>query len=373
MRVVHYYARYLEHPSGVTDSIENWVRQARRAGHDVIVLCAPVPVPRELPVDVRGAVRVLPHAGRGRTTWVPRRLGRHVATGDVLYLHEGWVASNVVAARHGRRLGATVVLMPHGVYESGVTSRLRDVVGVRRAAERGVLRRADWIHVFYPSETDLVDAVEDRAVGGADRTAATLVLPNGAPEAGDAPRWLGGGGYFLWMGRYDPDHKGLDHLLHRWSELPSPRPRLVLAGPDFRGGRGRTADLVAELGLGDVVEVRRSVRGDDKERLIRGCRAYLHPSRWESCSIMLLEMLAAGVPTLVSATIHAAEPFAAQGVALAHDFGVPGRLGASLAAVDENGELGETARKWVAETATWDRVGVAYGDWLARVAEGGPR
>ncbi|GED08584.1 glycosyltransferase family 4 protein [Cellulosimicrobium cellulans] len=370
MRVAHYYARFLSHPSGVTDSIENWVRQARRAGHDAVVLCAPVPAPRELAADVRGAVRTTPHVGRSRTTWVPRGLGRHVAPGDVLYLHEGWVASNVVAARQGRRRGAVVALMPHGVYETGITSRLKDVAGIRRTVEAGVLRRVDWIHVFYPSEVELVDVVVRRLTAHAP---SVLALPNGAPAPEDTVRWAGGGGYFLWMGRYDPDHKGIDHLLHRWSELPSPRPRLVLAGPDFRGGRGRTADLAADLGLGRDVEVRGSARGDDKERLIRECRAYLHPSRWESCSIMLLEMLAAGVPTLLSATIHAAEPLATQGVALAHDFGSPDGLDASLAAVDENHELGRSARKWVAETATWDRVGAAYGEWLARLDQGGAR
>lgn len=367
MKVVHYYARYLEHPSGVTDSIENWARLARRSGYDVEILSAAVASPRELPADLRDVARTVSHVGRGRTSWVPTGLARSLAPGDVVYLHEGWVVSNAVAARQARRRGASVVTMPHGVYETGVTSGLRDVVGARLAVERAALERADWLHVFYPSEADLVDGVAPR------RTARTLVLPNGAPDTGAVPRWCGGGGFYLWMGRYDPDHKGIDNLLRRWAELPAPQPRLVLAGPDFRGGRGRVAELVRELGLGDRVEVRANATGEEKDRLIRECRAYLHPSRWESCSILLLEMLAAGVPTLVSATIHAASPFAAAGVSVVYDFGRPGGLGASLGLVDENRELGQTARKWVSETATWDRLGDEYGAWLAGVAEGAAR
>ncbi|WP_069385812.1 glycosyltransferase family 4 protein [Cellulosimicrobium cellulans] len=364
MRVVHYYARYLQHRSGVTDSIENWVRQARRSGHDAMIVCAAVASPRELPADVGDAVRTVAHVGRGRTSWVPTGLGRTLAPGDALYLHEGWVLSNLAAAHEARRRGATVVVMPHGVYETGITSRLRDVVGIRRRAERAVLRRADWLHVFYPSEADLVDDVAPR------RSAATLVLPNGAPDADAVPRWCGGAGYYLWMGRYDLDHKGVDNLLRRWAELPAPRPRLVLAGPDFRGGRRRTADLVAELGLGGTVEVRGNATGEDKARLMRECRAYLHPSRWESCSILLLEMLAAGVPTVVSATIHAAAPLARAGAVVVHDFGRPGGLGAVLGAVDGDEELSRAARTWVHGTATWDRLGEEYGAWLAGLEEG---
>jgi len=367
MRVVHYYARYLEHPSGVTESIENWARQARRSGYEVEILSAAVPAPRELPADLRDVARTVRHVGHGRTSWLPTGLTRALAPGDVLYLHEGWVASNAVAAHQARRRGASVVMMPHGVYETGITSGLRDAAGVRAALERATLRSADWLHVFYPSEADLVDGVAPR------RTTRTLVLPNGAPDPDAVPRWTGGGGFYLWMGRYDPDHKGLDNLLRRWAELPQPRPRLVLAGPDFRGGRSRTAGLVTGLGLDDSVEVRGNATGEEKDRLIARCRAYLHPSRWESCSIMLLEMLAAGVPTLVSATIHAAQPFAAAGVAAVHDFGTPGGLGGSLGVVDENRELGQTARKWVGETATWDRLGAEYGEWLAGLSEGAAR
>ncbi len=367
MRVVHYYARFLAHPSGVTESIENWVRQAHRAGREAAVLCASVPDPRELPTDLRGCVRTVSHVGRGRTSWVPTGLAGEVGEGDVLYLHEGWVLSNVAAARSARARGAVVVLMPHGVYEPGVTTRLRDLAGARRAAEASVVRRADWLHVFYASEGPLAEGV----AGG--RSGNTLVLPNGAPSPAEVPRWVGGGDYFFWMGRYDPDHKGIDNLLRRWAELPAPRPRLVLAGPDFRGGRERTARLVRDLGLGDCVELRGNARGEEKWLLVTGCRAYLHPSRWESCSITVLEMLAAGVPVVVSSTIHAAEPLRAADVAVVAHVDRPGGLLGPLQEVDENRDLGRRAREWTERAATWDRVGARYGDWLSRVEEGAVR
>ncbi|MBN0040005.1 glycosyltransferase [Cellulosimicrobium cellulans] len=367
MRVVHYYARFLAHPSGVTDSVENWVRQARRAGYEAVVLCASVPAPRDVPEDLRGSVRTVTHLGRGRTSWVPTGLASEVRPGDVVYLHEGWVVSNVVAARSARARGAVVVLMPHGVYEPGITSRLRDVAGARRAAEASVVRRVDWLHVFYPSERRLAD---DVARG---RTAPALVLPNGAPAPDEVPRWVGAGDYFLWMGRYDPDHKGIDNLLRRWAELPVPCPRLALAGPDFRGGRERTARLVRELGLDGTVELRGNARGEEKWLLITGCRAYLHPSRWESCSITLLEMLAAGVPTVVSSTIHAADPLRSAGAAVVADFARPTGLLGPLEEVDGNRDLGRRAREWTEGSATWERVGAEYRGWLSSLEEGAVR
>ncbi|MBD5785280.1 glycosyltransferase family 4 protein [Cellulosimicrobium terreum] len=363
MRVVHYYARFLVHPSGVTSSIEGWVRVARRAGHDVEIWCAPVDHPRALPDDVAGLVRAVPHLGRGRTSWLPRGVGRRIRGGDVCYLHEGWVASNAVAASVVRRRGATLVLMPHGVYEPGVVTRTRDVLGIRRAVERSVLRRVDRLHVFYPSEAGLVTAT------GSPRRP-YVALPNGAPEPADVVPWQGGGGYFLWMGRYDVVHKGIDHLLLQWSRLPRPRPRLVLAGPDFQGGRARTVALVARLGLQDDVEVLGNADDARKAALARDCSAYLHPSRWESCSIMLLEMLASGVPVLVSRSIHATSDLVAAGAVVSHDFSTGDGLGDALARVADDAELGWSARGWVQVSATWDRVGDRYAGWLDTLAQG---
>src|SRR5436853_7577539 len=44
------------------------------------------------------------------------------------------------------------------------------------------------------------------------------------------------GGYVLWIGSFDPEHKDLDLLLQAIARLPSVRrPAVGLHGPDWRG------------------------------------------------------------------------------------------------------------------------------------------
>jgi glycosyltransferase involved in cell wall biosynthesis len=254
--------------------------------------------------------------------------------------------------------------MPHGVYEPGITSGIRDVASIRRTLERFVVRSAETIHVFYASEAAL-----PAQIAAVDKVDA-IVFPNGAPTPDRTENWVGGGGYFLWMGRYDPSHKGLDNLLRQWAALARARPPLVLAGPDYKDGRARTAQLVEELGISGDVTLLDDMRDKEKDTLMRRCSAYLHPSRWESCSIMLLEMLSAGVPTVVSSTIHAAEPLSSAGVAVAHDFSSDADLGLTLSMVRDNHHLGRAASAWVESLATWDRIGERYGGWLDKVSKG---
>ncbi|OUE19415.1 GDP-mannose:cellobiosyl-diphosphopolyprenol alpha-mannosyltransferase [Clavibacter michiganensis] len=349
-RIHHYYARYLEHPSGVTDSIDHWARAAADAGWDARILCAEPPAGRGHR-EPSPLTRTIPHLGRGRGSYVPRGLLRVLRRGDLLVIHEGWVVSNVVAAVMAKVRGARLVVMPHGVYERQIVENQRDVLGLRRHLDRLVLRMADAVHVFYAGEQDVVRAVEPRV-------ARFVTVPNGADPVPDAAAWRGGGDHFVWIGRFDVLHKGLDNLVDAWAGLPEPRPRLILAGPDFQGGRARIAEAVEARGLTGSVELRSHVGGTEKNELLTTCRAYIHPSRWESCSIMLLEALAAGVPSLISRTIHAADELGDEGILDVVDLrGVEGELAAALGRVDGDRELGRRARAWASTVGTWDAVG----------------
>jgi glycosyltransferase involved in cell wall biosynthesis len=351
-RVLHYYARYLEHPSGVTDSLNNWAQISMRAGDDVRILAASPRGGGSNEFALESITTVIPHAGNSRGSWIPIGLGRVLRRNDLLVLHEGWVLSNAFASLVARWRGAKVIVMPHGVYEDQIISSQRDLFGMRGQIERWVLRGAAAVHVFYPGEIGVVSAFE--------RTASQfIVAPNGAADPGIEKVWTGEGDYFLWMGRFDVFHKGIDHLLAFWSALPSPRPRLLLAGPDFMGGKAQVAALIEALDLADSVQVRGRVTGAEKDSLLAGCRAYLHPSRWESCSIMLLEALAAGVPSLISSSIHAAVELEPMDVLRSADFSEgTGGTRSPISEVDRNRELGNRARQWAKTHGSWNAVGV---------------
>ncbi|MCS5735574.1 glycosyltransferase family 4 protein [Herbiconiux daphne] len=349
-RVRHYYARYLEHPSGVTDALDHWAAASTLAGDDVEILAARPRGADRNEFAQSDLTKTIRHWGRGRGTWIPIGLARELRKDDILYLHEGWVFSNVAAAVIARLKGAKTVVMPHGVYEKQIVQNQRDFLGLRRRLEKYILKHASAVHVFYAGEQDVVREFEPSVK-------TFITLPNGAPLVPEKARWTGSGDYFLWIGRFDVFHKGLDNLVRFWSELPEPKPRLVLAGPNFAGGREVIADLVDRLGLSDVVELRGRITGTEKDQLLAEARAYIHPSRWESCSIMLLEATAAGVPSLISSSIHAADELEPIGVVHSTSFEIADSNGTdALSRVDRNRTLGDAALAWARTEGSWATV-----------------
>lgn len=358
-RVVHYYPRFLDHRSGVTESIAAWAEIAASA--------LPTEVWAATPVDGRPhrdaerlselgiPLRHVQHLGRSGRSYLPRWGRTDLGPGDLVYVHEGWVPANVIAARWARRRGATVVSMPHGVYAPEVVEAGRDVLGLRRRLEASTLRHVDAVHLFFPSEAAEVSAVAGTAVPAG-------VFSNPAPRVADDGRWIGDGDYFVWIGRFVVGHKGLDILLRGWAELPTPRPPLVLAGPDYLGGKAEVAALVRELGLEGSVTIRDSVTGAEKNELMVHGRGYVHSSRWDACSMVLLEFMARGTPCLVNGTVHAAATYEQARAALTFsDVASFPRLVPALAT---DRELGARAAAYMQAEVSPEALREPYLAWL---------
>jgi glycosyltransferase involved in cell wall biosynthesis len=159
--------------------------------------------------------------------------------------------------------------------------------------EKPYLQKAAAIHMFFPDERQHLDRL--------GVTSPVVVAPNGI-EAPEGVHWDGGtGGYLLWLGRYDPVHKGLDILLHGLSLLPeSKRPQVRLHGRDYHEGLRVVERLRRELNLQGSVSIGGPVYGDEKWQLMSEAVGFLHPSRWEGSPMAVAEAISIGTPTMVA-------------------------------------------------------------------------
>ncbi len=357
MRIVHYYPGALG-SSGVTVALWEWASALADTGLEVCVLHGggaghpPSAAFGEFrDRQSRVELQTVQHAGNRRVMRRPVDLAGHLRVGDVLVLHEGWVTANVIAARAAQRMGVPYLVMPHGVYKPDWRRYLKPPRLLREAVERGVLQRARAVHLFFASEAGDVQALAPEV--------RTLVVPTGfSRQLGE---WQGGGGYFAWVGRYDPHHKGLDLLVRAMAMLaPGERPRVVLHGYDYRGGEKRLREQVTRLRLGDFVEVGGLIQGAEKLEFLRQADGNLHPARWESHSMALLESLAIGVPTLATSSMDIAPSLRVRNAAVVVD-PTPGAIAAGLMQLTASApELSRNGRQLVATEFSWSKLVPRY-------------
>lgn len=338
MRIIHYY-RDIYRPSGVTKAIAGWQEAALVAGTESLALHAGSEQQWHLPNSY------VPHVGKGRQFQVPNLSGQ-LKHGDVLFLHEGWVTSNLVAARQAVSVGVPYVVVPHGVYEPSIISNLKHPVSLRKRLERRLLEEAAAVQTFYPSENAYVREIAGRAK--------TFSVATGI----DSPEkyWEGGGDYLAWFGRYSVEHKGIDNMLAAYAQVPREhRPPLRLRGVDYHGGRSQVMALIQSLGIASEVSVGGPVFGEEKEDFLAGAAAFLFPSRWESQGIALLEALRMGVPCVVSRSIHVASQLVQSSAARVVDFSDHASAALEIPDALNNRSLSERARAYVQTELSWNQ------------------
>jgi glycosyltransferase involved in cell wall biosynthesis len=347
MHIVHYYPRAAVGNGGLT-------RELARAGGRVTVGFHDGEAPRS-PAGVRW-VPIRSTGGPG--VRIPLGLDGLLRGADVLVLYSGWVLHNVAAAEAARRAGVPYVLAPRGAYDPSVFRRKRTLKLLWWAAlEHRLLLNASAVQVFFESQREHLVSL---GYGGP-----AIVVPNGVePPPGVA--WDGGsGGYVAWLGRFDPEHKGLDVLVEAVGMLPpDERPTLRLHGPDWRGHKRYLSRLVDRLGLSGSITVGGPVYGTRKWDLLARAAGFVYPSRWEGFGNSVAEAVSIGVPALVTpyplgrelasgGGAYLAEPTPASVAGglrrlLSSDSGRVGRNGAQL--IRERNSWRAVARSWLEQT-----------------------
>ena len=364
MRIVHYYPGALD-SSGVTVALWEWALATARAGVDVRVLHGGHHDPPRRPAfgqyeESRTLIDLerVPHSGSHRLLRHPTDLEKRLVKGDVLVLHEGWVTANLVAGRAARRAGIPYIVMPHGVYKPAWRSYLKPPRVIREEVERRLLEHARAVHIFFGSEGVDVQTLAPRS--------RLMVAPTGFSR--EVPAWTGGGGYLAWVGRYDPQHKGLDLLVEAVGMLPAnERPHVILHGYDYRGGQERLSEQIARQRLGEWIEVKGLIQGEARLDFLRLADGNLHPSRWESHSMALLESLAIGVPTVATSCMDVSAELRCERAAIMVD-PTPSSIAEGILQLPERrAELSRNGRHLVASTFSWAKLMPRYLEELERL------
>jgi glycosyltransferase involved in cell wall biosynthesis len=358
MRIVFYYPRAVVGDGGMTGAVRRLAHGLATSGLEVSIAFGEGDSRDRDPAVVWEQID---HVGVRRAR-VPLKLREVFEGADLAIFHSAWVVHNVAAGAVARRANVPYILAPRGAYDPHIVRRKRLFkLAWWVAFERSLVQGARAMHLFFDSERDDMQNL--------GYTGPWLVAPNGV-EPPEGVRWDGGsGGYVLWMGRFDPEHKGLDLLLHGVAQMgPGSRPILRLVGPDWRGRKKAVAALIGRLGLGAEVTIEAPVYGREKWDLLAAASGLVYPSRWEGFGNSVAEAVSVGVPTLTT-TYPLGRYLASKGGAFLSDPS-PASLAAGLdrlvsseaPAVSERGSaFVNSDMSWGNVTAVWRRQLVELG------------
>ncbi|GAA6617514.1 glycosyltransferase [Scytonema sp. NUACC26] len=109
---------------------------------------------------------------------------------------------------------------------------------------------------------------------------------------------------FVFIGRLDINHKGLDLLLKACSlaqnSLREARVKIHLYGPDIKGSRNIIENIIDNYQIQDFVYLHNPILGLDKHAVLQQADLFIHTSRFEGHPTAVLEAMAYGIPCLLT-------------------------------------------------------------------------
>jgi len=173
-------------------------------------------------------------------------------------------------------------------------------------------------------------------------------------------------GYFLYLGRIDIHHKGLDILLKAYNIVLKKYPwlRLKIAG-DGRD-RNKFLLLLDKFGLKNNVEFLGWTEETEKKDILRKAMFIVVPSRYETQAIVVLEAAAVAKAVIVS-NINELKYIVEAGGGISFHTEDPYSLAEKICLLIENNQLrkilGKRGKQWVKQY-TWKRIAEQYEKFL---------
>ena len=168
---------------------------------------------------------------------------------------------------------------------------------------------------------------------------------------------------FIYIGRLDAYHKGLDLLIYAIQRehqfLIDHNCIFDIYGPDFDGRAAYLAELIKTSGVNDIVFQHGPISGIEKEKKLLSSDIFIQTSRFEGMPLGILEALSYGIPCLVTRGTTIGEAICKNEcgwMSDTNDNDISECIKGAVLATEQYLKLGQNARAFIQENFAWDRI-----------------
>lgn len=214
---------------------------------------------------------------------------------DLVVFHEIYIPAFLSISKQLRASGVPYIIIPHG----SLTKQAQKKKWLKKAVANILLfnrfiNHAAAIQCLSQLELDSTDFEKNKFIGTNGINIPPIMKKDFSIQ----------GIKFVYIGRLDAYHKGIDLLLESFHKkadiIRKNNCNLTICGPDFNGQFANVQALIKENGIEDIVKLKHEITGEDKETVLLDADVFIQTSRFEGMPMGILEALSYGLPCLVT-------------------------------------------------------------------------
>ncbi len=218
---------------------------------------------------------------------------------DLIVFHSTYILKHIPIAYEAIQRKIPYVIKPHGGMTQGAqqVKQLKKKIG-NLLFFNWLVRNAVALHCLTEQEADDVRQIWERptfVVGNGVNLPSSKALASPGSKAQLK---------FVFLGRLDIKHKGLDLLLEACmllqKKLRKSQVQILLYGSDVAGSKTKLETLINKYQIHDFTYIKNSVWGEQKQIVFQSTDLFLHTSRFEGHPMAVLEALSYGIPCLLT-------------------------------------------------------------------------
>jgi glycosyltransferase involved in cell wall biosynthesis len=388
MHIVHFSGGRINPAAAKVGSVNviYWLAlEQAKAGHRVSVVV--LPEKRDYKNIENAGFDILEYASPTRAGFViDKQLMRDIDSGalkiDIAHLHGVWIPTVAVLAAALRKRRIPYVVASHGAFSPGIMQKQRlRKWGFKLLAGLPLVNKSLFVHIHTQDEAkDALDFGVKAPLVISEQGFSGDAIPPGLdsdwlqrryPEFQDSFK-------LIFLGRLDPWHKGIDHLLEAVALARTKVPNVVLflVGPDKRRYKAEIPKLIEKFNLKEqTILVGPLYDPHEKYSALISADLFVLTSRFEGFPLTVLEALACGVPVLVTRGTRAGEMLNSNeaGIVCASD---PKEIAAAIVkAASAREELKSMAARGVEliKSQTWEKAAAILLNEYSRRLKGDAR
>ncbi len=253
---------------------------------------------------------------------------------DLVVFHEVYCFKYLAIAKTLRQASVPYVIIPHGELTKQAQRKKWLKKKVANLLLFGLfIRHAEAIQCLSSAECEAVKFKQRK-----------FVATNGINVPGVKKETFSLDGFkFVYIGRLDVYHKGLDLLLAAVAQIKEyliqKGCKFCIYGPDYRGRYAQVERLIRENEVSEIVSLKHEILGEDKENALLSADCFIQTSRFEGMPMGVLESLSYGLPCLVTKGTTLDKTISENGAGWACDNTVESIATAIRRAVEEKSDL----------------------------------